>query len=163
MTIGEKLRACRKWANLTQKELGEKVGIDGATVGKYERGVLKPKRETLIKFEDALNYCHGTFYRDTDEAFQTVQDAKQELYGVDGWIVVYPDMETGELTRETMQNPLNTRLEAAFSKLNAEGKEVAIERVEELAQIPKYQRTDAPAGDDLTPDDVSEADPAEKA
>lgn len=144
MTIGEKLRTCRKWAKLTQKELGEKVGIDGATVGKYERGVLKPKRETLIKFEDALNYSHGTFYKDTDEAFQNAQDAIEELYGADGWNVVYPDMETGELTQGTMQNPLNTRLEAAFSQLNAEGKRIAVERVEELALIPKYQQTDSP-------------------
>lgn len=149
MTLGEKLRTCRKWANLTQKELGEKIGIDAATVGKYERGILKPKRETLIKFEDALNYAHGTFYRETDEAFQNAQDAINELYGADEWNVVSPDTKTGELTQKTVQNLLNTRLAAAFSQLNADGKCVAIERVEELAQIPKYQRPqDEPAGHD---------------
>ena len=94
MTLGEKLKTCRKWANLTQKELGEKIGIDGATVGKYERGILKPKRETLMKFEDALNYAHGTFYRETDEAFQNAQDAINELYGTDEWAEVSPDART---------------------------------------------------------------------
>lgn len=146
MTLGEKLKTCRKWANLTQKELGEKIGIDGATVGKYERGILKPKRETLMKFEDALNYAHGTFYRETDEAFQNAQDAINELYGTDEWAEVSPDAKTGELAQKTVQNPLNTRLAAAFSKLNADGKCVAVERVEELAQIPKYQhQQDEPA------------------
>ena len=37
------------------------------------------------------------------------------------------------------------RLTRAYEKLSTEGKEVAIERVEELAQLPKYQK--APAGD----------------
>ena len=60
-------------------------------------------------------------------------------------------------------------VQRAFRKLNDEGQRVAIERVQELAQIPKYQRREendvdeAPAGDDLAPDDPGEADPAEKA
>ena len=61
------------------------------------------------------------------------------------------------------------QLNEAFSQLNADGKQVAVERVQELAQIPKYQRREendvdeAPAGNDLAPDDPGEADPAEKA
>ena len=38
-------------------------------------------------------------------------------------------------------------VQRAFRKLNDEGQRVAIERVEELAQIPKYQKTAASAGD----------------
>ena len=55
MTIGEKISENRKSANLTQKELGELTGIDGATIGKYERGVLNPKVETIKKIATALN------------------------------------------------------------------------------------------------------------
>lgn len=166
MTIGEKLRICRKWANLTQKELGEKIGIDGATVGKYERGILNPKRETLIKFEDALNYVHGTFYRDTDE---TPQNGRNVVDDFDGLGIEYADIETEQVTQSATQKQLNKYLESTFLKLNEEGQRVAIERMEELAQIPKYQRREendvdeAPAGDDLTPDDPGETDPTEKA
>ena len=47
----------------------------------------------------------------------------------------------------------------AFSELNVDGKRVAIERVRELTDIPKYQRRqDDPAGDDSEEDT-----PAEKA
>ena len=55
-------------------------------------------------------------------------------------------------------------VQRAFRKLNDEGQRVAIERVQELAQIPKYQRREendvdeAPAGDDS-----EENTPAEKA
>ena len=44
------------------------------------------------------------------------------------------------------QQELDVQL--AFRKLNDEGQRVAIERVGELAQIPKYQRQqDTPAGE----------------
>ena len=49
-------------------------------------------------------------------------------------------------------------VQRAFRKLNDEGQRVAIERVQELAQIPKYQKAAAPAGDDS-----KESTPAEKA
>ena len=68
-----------------------------------------------------------------------------------------------------MQKPLNKYLESTFLKLNEEGQRVAIERMEELTQIPKYQRREendmdeAPAGDDLAPDAPGETDPIEKA
>ena len=40
---------------------------------------------------------------------------------------------------------IQERLIEAFSELNKEGQKVAVERVKELTQIPKYQK--APAGD----------------
>ena len=54
MTVGEKIRSSRVNAGLTQKELGDKMGVDSATVGKYERGILNPKLQTLEKIAAAL-------------------------------------------------------------------------------------------------------------
>ena len=47
--ISKKIHDCRTAAGLTQQELAEKIGLDGATIGKYERGILRPKSETLKK------------------------------------------------------------------------------------------------------------------
>lgn len=52
--VGQKIHECRMAAALTQQELAEKVGLDGATIGKYERGILRPKAETLKKITDVL-------------------------------------------------------------------------------------------------------------
>ena len=52
--VSQKIHECRMAAGLTQQELAEKVGLDGATIGKYERGILKPKAETVKKITDAL-------------------------------------------------------------------------------------------------------------
>lgn len=64
MTVGEKIYYCRIENHMTQKELGEKTGIDGATIGKYERGVLNPKFETVKKIADALNIRPLDLYPD---------------------------------------------------------------------------------------------------
>ena len=48
---------------------------------------------------------------------------------------------SGRIVQMTIQDQLNE----AFSELNKDGQIVAVERVKELAQIPKYQK--APAGD----------------
>ena len=52
--ISKKIHDCRTAAGLTQQELAEKIGLDGATIGKYERGILRPKSETIKKIADVL-------------------------------------------------------------------------------------------------------------
>ena len=54
MTVGERIRAARKEAGLTQKQLGEKLGVSAAMIGQYETGARNPKIGTLIKIADAL-------------------------------------------------------------------------------------------------------------
>ena len=53
--LGAAIRKQRKIQGLTLNELGEKMGISGSLVGQYERGVVNPKYETIIRFADALN------------------------------------------------------------------------------------------------------------
>lgn len=54
-TVGDRIYYCRLEHKMTQKELGAKTGIDSATIGKYERGVLHPKVDTLRKLAAALD------------------------------------------------------------------------------------------------------------
>lgn len=42
----------------------------------------------------------------------------------------------------TDTSPLKSRLDIAFNKLNSEGQQTAADRVEELAEMPKYQKKD---------------------
>lgn len=54
MTTGEKIRSIRKEKGLTQKALGELLGVTQATVGQYETNANPPKIETLQRIADAL-------------------------------------------------------------------------------------------------------------
>ena len=53
--IGAAIRKQRKAQGLTLEALGEKMGISGSLVGQYERGVVNPKYETILRFAEALN------------------------------------------------------------------------------------------------------------
>lgn len=47
--LGETLKRLRKNQNLTQKELGLRVGLSKAVVSKYENGLGYPNYDTLIR------------------------------------------------------------------------------------------------------------------
>lgn len=56
MAIGENIRYYRRKQNLSQKELGEKLGgITQQQIGQWENGDKNPKLETQIKIAAALN------------------------------------------------------------------------------------------------------------
>lgn len=78
MNIGNAIKQARIGKRLTQKELGDKIGIDSATVGKYERGLINPKIETIKKFAKALNadfaeLCMESIAQATESAIQNIE------------------------------------------------------------------------------------------
>lgn len=65
-TVGDRIYYCRLENKMTQKELGAKTGIDSATIGKYERGVLHPKVDTLRKIAAALDVPWTVLFQDSE-------------------------------------------------------------------------------------------------
>lgn len=56
MTTGERLKQLRKEHNLTQEELGEKIGVKKAAIQKYEKGTVKNiKKDSLLKLAEILD------------------------------------------------------------------------------------------------------------
>lgn len=53
--IGERLRAARLRADLTQAQLGEKVGREHRTIHRWEYAYRIPNLEDLLLLADALN------------------------------------------------------------------------------------------------------------
>ena len=54
MTIGEHIMLLRKQKGLSQAELGKAIGTSGDIVGRYERDIMSPSIEVIIKMADAL-------------------------------------------------------------------------------------------------------------
>ena len=55
MTFGETVKSLRESKSLTQKQLGEQIGISRPTINLWERGKIKPKKpETIEKLAVAL-------------------------------------------------------------------------------------------------------------
>lgn len=52
MKFNEILRILRRKKNLSQKDLGNKLGLAESTIGMYEQGKRQPDYETLLKIAD---------------------------------------------------------------------------------------------------------------
>ena len=110
MNVGERIRVARKKAGLTQAELAEKAKLSINTIRLYEAGKRYPTTQRLAQLVNAL----GTTF---DEV---LGDSK-----FDGQLFAEESVDT---------------MRQLLAKLNYDGQKVAIERVEELTEIPKYQR-----------------------
>jgi len=55
MTLGEHILFLRKKHNLSQAALGKKVATSGDIIGRYERDIMTPSIEVIMKIADALN------------------------------------------------------------------------------------------------------------
>ena len=54
MTIGEKIKRIRQHRKMTQKELGDAVGLTANRIAQYEMGYRVPKDALVEKFAEAL-------------------------------------------------------------------------------------------------------------
>ena len=136
MTIGEKIKKARTDAKMTQKELAEKCGMADSAIRKYESGKVTPKLDTIAKIARAMGLYAG------------------DLVDAGQWGQVQPgeDSETASAAE--------SQLIYHFRTLNDNGQTVAVERVQELTQIPAYQRRADTAQD--VPGGADEKEPAEK-
>lgn len=80
MTIGERIRETRKSRGLTQRELGERLGLSYQSIAQWENDLRKPKFETIQKIADALgvsvSYLSG-IENDTSLISYLIKDARE--------------------------------------------------------------------------------------
>lgn len=136
VTTGERIRQARKERNWTQKKLGEESGIAEPTIRRYELGKLNPKFETLRRIANALQVPVAALMDQTSaKAYQSGFDTATDLHD-------YYDNLVNELWKEYgyTGSEVEANLVSAFSKLNPEGQQKAVERVEELTEIPEYKK-----------------------
>ena len=65
-TFGQRLRAFRKKAGLTQEDLSEKVGVHEITVRRWELGQRQPRIEEVKKIAEALHVPETDLLYDND-------------------------------------------------------------------------------------------------
>ncbi|WP_459941386.1 helix-turn-helix domain-containing protein, partial [Deferrisoma palaeochoriense] len=55
MAIGERIKAARRRAGISQRELAERAGVSAMAISKYERGLAVPRSGVLIQLARALD------------------------------------------------------------------------------------------------------------
>ena len=124
MEIGNNIKKYRKKAELTQKELAQKVGCAEITIRQYESNKREPKFETLCVIAKALSIPVGYLIDSLSIGLMTNNDVKAFEYFWE-----YP---------EEYKEDLQEALFSSFQQLNESGKIEAVKRVEELTELPRY-------------------------
>ena len=77
-TFGGKLKTLRIMHNLSQRELGQRMGgIKQQTIAQYEKKEKAPKLETVLKIADALGINPNVFYDDlSQEEHENILETK---------------------------------------------------------------------------------------
>lgn len=119
MTTGERIRQLRIEHDMTQEELGAKVGVQKAAIYKYETGlIVNLKRSTIEKLAIALSTT-PTYLMGMEDA-EAVQPVLAEF------------------------TPQQTALLAAFDELNDEGQDKVISYAEDLNRTGYYKKDSTP-------------------
>ena len=64
MFNGEALRERREEMGISQQELAERVGVSLQTIGRWERGVVAPQGQNLVRLAEATEKPLGFFFVD---------------------------------------------------------------------------------------------------
>ena len=158
MTTGELIRQKRKQAGLTQRELGERAGIAEPTIWKYESNRLNPKPATLKKIAAALGVeWYELISNSQDEQSEIAKEQMRQAIGRVADIITKPckyeisdELIEDSLKKVTISIPTSynsaclEKMIKDYGKLNDDGQQVAVERVHELTEIPRYKRKSTP-------------------
>lgn len=126
MTIGEHIRYIRIQKGMTQKQVADACGMADSAIRKYESGVMRPKLITVSRIAKALEVDPMVLTAgDVNYPITLtipVDELKSTIDGLFGW--------------DDVRNSISKSLD----KLNPLGQQKAVERVEELTEIPRYQK-----------------------
>ena len=130
-----KIRKYRKAAKVSQEDLAEKLGINRATVSKYETGAISPTIDQAQKIADILGITLAELLG-MDQMGVNSQDSTFWARLINSLPETNADDSVDELTKIHLWNLLFEH----FEQLNMEGMKTAVERIQELAEIPKYRK-----------------------
>lgn len=134
MTTGERIKAARKKAGMTQAELALKLDIPFQSISQWERDIRKPKKETIAKIADALNIHPVELSSEIfDEALLSLLQGDYETAEEFRTAFMSKRIAFARLTDDT-----DRRLIQFYDMLNDRGRNKAVECVFDLTLKAEY-------------------------
>lgn len=147
MAYGKRIQEARKRKGLTQKELASMLGLATGTIQQYELEKRRPKADTIEKMSlilslDPIEILTGRSYEEWERHIdEVIKDAEESQREVEEYIY-RQKIITGAVSSLIplgIDEDLGETLIKKILELNDIGQQKAVERIEELAEIPKYQ------------------------
>lgn len=136
--LGYRIKSAREAAGMTQEQLGEKIGVTGVAIMRYEKSLREPRPSLLKAIAEALAVTPTYLLGYDQKIVNPKQYSAEELREIKD--AAWASYE--QYVEETAGG--RAMLNAAFDRLNTAGQQKAVERVEELTEIPKYQKETPP-------------------
>lgn len=140
MTTGERIKAARKAAKMTQADLAKKLGIPFQSISQWERDLRNPKSETIQRIAKALGCTPWELVPPPHQSSPESRRQVEELMGKEPGYLDAPIPTEQEETEKLVQ-----RVRDLFTKMNQDGQEEAVRRVKELSRLPEYQKKESPS------------------
>lgn len=132
-TFAERIKMLRIRSGLTQQQVAESIGTTKSTISKYEHGLRKVNNEHLCKMAEIYEVDPlYLFLGKTEKEFQDGLEKEIQQH----------EKEEKEYWSDILLDDNFKKMKELLEMLNDEGVRKAIERVEELTEIPRYQYKD---------------------
>lgn len=156
MTTGQRIKKFRKRAGMTQKELGEKLGLSFQSVAQWENNLRNPKEETLQKIANALEISIYELKGLSDaEAFMAelnkgvdlilLEMTIHEKFGISLDVAQKMAEEIAELLQKNLRSDVEAVYQQLLNRLTDEGQQKGMEYLRDLSGNPKYKRSTSTA------------------
>lgn len=126
MTTGQRIKAARKAAGITQAELADRLGISYVGVSQWENDLRNPKIETIQRIADALDIPVGELLgtipqpdRDFERVCDALDDAGLALEATGRGDGSGPDGDRYYVWHKDAESPEQDRAEYSFRELLA--------------------------------------------
>lgn len=120
MNFGERLKNIRRSKRVSQKELGQRLGVSQQTIAQYEKAESTPKASTVNKIANALNVDPRTLLDPPPS--HVVDNTKMRQF-----------------LNELLKKQAEENLLRTFRSLNNDGKAKIIEYSKDIHKIAEYR------------------------
>lgn len=132
--MSARIQQLREKHGLSYSEMSQKTGIPEQTIKRYEKGILNPKAKDLQLIALSLGESVGALLGYGDDHLTTVLIAEHP----DDVVILDERGAPHFYYEETLEQ--QKQLDSLFMKLNKEGQQEAIKRIEDLTYNPIYQK-----------------------
>lgn len=152
MNLGEKIKEARKREGLSQIEAAKKSKISVNSLRLYESNQRQPRVETLQNIASALDVSvielmtgemQAQYYDLEDLADTVKQDMIDSAESPEEYEAAIKTKRSDiqiKMLLDNIQKEKIHKLNSSFLQLNEKGQQKAIERVQELTEIPRYKK-----------------------
>ena len=164
MTTGQRIKAARKAVGMTQKELGDKLGLSFQSIAQWENDLRNPKMETLERIADALDVplseiCSKDLLKNYEILKRHREDHLRTLDAFEQFALALRQQEAIKV----LGGKYIEKFVFALNDLNMDGRwrvvNHAVDYAHDLAKIPEYQREQPTVIPQSTLDSTKGTDP----